>query len=64
MTFTIQFGWWLIPFAVTTLSYFWAYYLSPPAMQSYGAGAIVGLLLHALASIASLLAWFLWALLT
>lgn len=68
MTVTLTFGWWLAPFAVTCIFFLWAWFVTPPAKQSYGygqaAGGFIDAVMYGIALIASLIAWLIWALLT
>jgi len=64
MDITITFGWWLLPLAVTVLSYGVAI-----SKFSYGGGdysfpEVGNAILLIVATIPALLAWLIWALLT
>jgi len=63
MTFTIEFGWWLLPLAVTVVSYGVAI-----SKFSYGGGdysfpEVGNTILLIVATIPALTAWLIWALL-
>ncbi|KRA63107.1 hypothetical protein [Rhizobium sp. Root651] len=63
MTFTIEFGWWIVPAIVTILSLGWAAFISrDTGNDQYGPGAVISLGFYLAASVASLLAWLIWAL--
>jgi hypothetical protein len=67
MSITIQFGWWLLPLAVTVCSYGRAFWLLPDELGGgdYAATgkALCGLVYLGAATIISLIAWLVWALL-
>ena len=63
MTVTISFGWWLLPAAVTGGSYLWAWLARKISRPSF-ADDIIALLYYGSATIASLVAWLIWAVLT
>lgn len=62
MTMTISFGWWLLPAAVTVASYLWAWLTTRGSRPSFG-DAVVALIYYGAATIASLIAWLIWAVL-
>lgn len=62
MSFTIELGWWLAPFAVTIAFFIWAGVNTRPTANPSYADGIIGLLFYGAASIASLVAWLVWAL--
>lgn len=66
MSVTIHLGWWVLPALITVAAYAIAVWRIPAAQPSsylpdFGP-AIVGFITLSLASIASLLAWLVWAL--
>ncbi len=66
MTFTIQFGWWLLPLALT-IAFFWrAAYLdrdNTAGRGDYGFSAFASMFYYGGALIVSLVAWLAWAVL-
>lgn len=66
MTFTITFGWWLLPSVITIGLFTWANAQGPRSQRGgYGYGAdISGLVYLAAAVIGSLVSWLIWAVLT
>lgn len=64
MTFTVMLGWWLLPAFITATSFTWAW-LAGDHSSSSGYGHIgKGLgnaLIFAVALVASLIAWLIWA---
>ena len=68
MTFTIELGWWIAPAAVTLAAFLLAGLASPKSRSQMGYGsvgdAIVGVFICGVALIVSLVAWFVWAVLT
>lgn len=67
MAFTVNFGWWLLPLAVTVAAFGWYALWSMRQPASFGYGRIGDGLAHALlfaaALIASLVAWLIYAVL-
>lgn len=63
MTMTVSFGWWLLPAAVTIASYLWAWLSNRGSRPSFG-DDVIALILYGAATIASLVAWLIWAVLT
>jgi hypothetical protein len=62
---TIELGWWAIPLVMTVASFVWANaYDRPDQDDWYGSMDLDGPLRFVAALIASLVAWFVWALLT
>lgn len=73
MTFTIEFGTWLIPTAITFISYGMAFWFTPnsgPGSNPYTMGlaplmdGLAALLYFGVATIVSLIAWLVYALAT
>lgn len=65
MTFTLEFGWWIIPTAITVLTFGYAALMSRDmGNDRFGAGAVITFGFYLLASVASLLAWLIWSLAT
>ena len=63
MTFTVEFGFWIIPAVITILSFGWAAFVSRDmGNDQYGAGAVIAFGFYLAASVVSLLAWLIWAL--
>lgn len=63
MTFTIEFGWWIIPAVITFLTFGYAAFMSrQEGTDRYGVAAIISLGFYLVASVISLLAWLIWAL--
>ena len=63
MTVVVSFGWWLLPAAVTIASYLLAWLANRGSRPSLG-DAFVALIYYGAATIASLIAWLIWAVLT
>jgi hypothetical protein len=68
MTLTLGFGWWLLPTAVTIISFVVALYKGQDE-ESHGdyasiGNAMVAIVVYGAAIIVSLLAWLIWAVLT
>lgn len=68
MTFTITMGWWLVPLAITVATFggFAVWSISQPPASGYdsiGAG-IAAAMVFLLATVVSLVAWLVWAVLT
>lgn len=64
MTFTLAFGWWLVPFIITVVSLGWAWWISRDSGPgNYGAGAVIEMMFFLGALVLSLLSWLVWALL-
>jgi hypothetical protein len=66
MDITVTAGWWILPLAVTAISFSLAVFVSRED-GSHGdysaiAGAFVSLVLFGAAAIVSLVAWLIWAL--
>jgi hypothetical protein len=66
MTFSVGFGWWLLPTMVTVVAFTIAVFMSR-SDGSHGEFAAIGnafvaLVIYGMALIASLLAWLIWAL--
>ncbi len=68
MEFTITFGWWLAPLAVTVGAFVAAHLANPTRTPPTGYGSIgdglVALVEFGFATIVSLIAWLVWAVLT
>ena len=62
MTFTIDLGWWLIPIAVTVMSYLFAISKFSKGGGDYSFPEVWNGILLLLATIPALLAWLIWAL--
>jgi len=66
MGITIHLGWWLAPLAVTAAAFIWHWWVHKDEVTGTGYGAIgdaLGqLLTFSAATIASLIAWLVWAL--
>ena len=63
MTFTVEFGWWLVPAVVTLLSFGTATFMSRDmGNDRFGAAAVIAFGFYLMASVVSLLAWLVWAL--
>jgi hypothetical protein len=63
MNATINFGWWLLPAAITIALLWWASLnKSPP--DRWGMNHFFDAVLYLLALIPSLIAWLIWAVLT
>ncbi|GAA4169179.1 hypothetical protein [Shinella granuli] len=63
MTFTVDFGWWLVPAVITLLSFGIAAFMSRDMGDDrFGAGAVIMFGFYLMASVASLAAWLVWAL--
>lgn len=67
MAFTIELGWWLVPVGATIAAFICAYALSPKRKPPTGLGSlgdgVVDLVLFGAATILSLTAWLIWAVL-
>lgn len=64
MSVTLTFGWWLLPLVITVLAISFALFLSQrKGGQDDLAGGIVSLIFFCFATIISLLAWLIWAVL-
>lgn len=63
MSVTISIGWWLLPLAATIMAFGWVHWIDRRSGPSYGAD-IGGFILVSLATIISLIAWLVWAVLT
>jgi hypothetical protein len=63
MTIHIVASWWLIPMAVTIAAFVWALWTSSYDRGGYAEGLVTAFSLL-VASIVSLVAWLIWALLT
>lgn len=66
MTFNISFGYWLIPFAITLLSFGWAFFSYRSSRNDFVYIMFNGmftLLELGAATIVSLISWLVWALL-
>lgn len=61
MTYTITFGWWIVPALITAASFAWAFW--PDNSTGFGA-AVAGLIQSLIALVLSLAAWLIWSLLT
>lgn len=64
MSVTIEFGWWLIPTAVTLMSFGMGHwYAIEPASTPMGAAldGFLRLVFYGMALIVSLIAWLIWA---
>lgn len=68
MAITITFSWWLAPLAVTIIAVGAAYWAEPSRTppRGYGdiANAIVSVFAWGAATVVSLIAWLIWAVLT
>lgn len=66
MTFTISWGWWLVPALLTLAAFIW-YRVQvrslPPSSGGYGMGAVTELVIALMAACPVLVAWLIWALL-
>lgn len=63
MSLTVSFGWWLIPAAVSAVSFGCAAFVSRDlGNDRFGAGAVIAFGFYLLAAVVSLLAWLIWAL--
>lgn len=65
MTFTIQFGWWLLPTALTIVAFLRALELdrgNVAGRGDYGFSAFASAVYYGIALIVSLVAWLVWAL--
>ncbi|NTJ63525.1 hypothetical protein G6M50_38155 [Agrobacterium rhizogenes] len=63
MTFTVSFGWWLLPLAVTIICYGIAISKFSRGGGDYSFPEVWNGILLLLATIPALIAWLLWALL-
>lgn len=67
MTITVSSGWWLAPFMVTLASFGWAMFINrdnqPGGDYAALGGAMVTLFIYGIATIVSLIAWLIWAVL-
>lgn len=64
MTIRIVADWWLLPLFVTVVAFGWAAWADRDnSPGDYGAGAILSLVIYGAATIVSLLAWLIWAVL-
>jgi hypothetical protein len=62
MTVTIGLGWWLIPAAITLLCFGYAAFMARDmGNDRFGAGAIIAFVFYMMASVVSLTAWLVWA---
>lgn len=65
MTITIEFGWWVIPAVITAIAFLLAHIVGrSDGPDTFGAGAFISLMFHALAACVSLVAWLIWSLAT
>lgn len=66
MTITIDFGWWLLPLAITIAAYGWHWWVNKDVQYGgdYNFSVIETLMTFCLATSVSLFAWLIWALLT
>ncbi|KAA3527062.1 hypothetical protein GOZ96_04815 [Agrobacterium vitis] len=63
MTFTIGFGWWIVPAVITLLAFGYAAFMSrEEGNDQYGVAAIISLGFYLMAAVVSLLAWLIWSL--
>ncbi len=62
MTFTIEFGWWLLPLAVTVVSYGGAISKLSFGGGDYSFPEVGNAILLLVATIPALAAWLIWAL--
>ena len=66
MDVTIHLGWWVAPFAQTVISIVWAHSKCPSYLQGgrFSLDGFVYLFFYGIATITSLVAWLIWAVLT
>jgi len=66
MTFTIEFGWWLVPTIISIMSSAFALYITTrkPTSPAYGFDGLADLVIFGAALIISLVSWLIWAVLT
>tara|TARA_Y100001933_G_C18936421_1_gene537598 strand:- start:202 stop:408 length:207 start_codon:yes stop_codon:yes gene_type:complete len=68
MAFTVDFGWWLLPLAITLAAFgrLWVWSAQQPPSSGYGAiGTVMAhAFLFAIALIVSLVAWLVYAIFT
>jgi len=67
VTNTVQFGWWLFPALITIISIIWAHTRCPhyiSGARRFSMDGFVYLFFYGIASIISLIAWLIWAVLT
>lgn len=63
MTFTVEFGWWILPTAITSASLGFAAFCSRDmGNDQFGAGAVISFGFYMMALVCSLAAWLIWAL--
>jgi hypothetical protein len=62
VTFTVTFGWWLVPFVATLVAYGSVFLNSKFGRRDSYIDGLVDLILYGIATIASLAAWLVWAL--
>lgn len=63
MTFTVDFGWWIVPAVITILTFGCALFMSrEDGRDQYGVAAIISLGFYLMASVVSLLAWLILSL--
>jgi hypothetical protein len=64
MTVTIDFGWWLVPAAITLACFGYAAFMSRDmGNDRFGAGAVISFGFYMMAAVVSLLSWLIWSLL-
>lgn len=66
MTINVEAGWWLIPLAVTLVSYFLAYRATANIGSGgdYGMGDVATVFAYLAATVPALLSWLFWAIFT
>lgn len=64
MTLTIDFGWWLAPLALTLAAFAWAFIKCPSSQYPSYADGITAMFFYFPATIFSLIAWLVWAVMT
>ena len=63
MTFTVEFGLWIIPAVITILTFGYAAFMSRDlGNDRFGAGAVIAFGFYMAAAVVSLVAWLIWAL--
>lgn len=63
MSINIVIGWWLVPWVITAATFVWAWNISRKSPSHYGQD-ITGIFVYGAATIASLVVWLVWAVLT
>lgn len=66
MTFTIHFGWWLLPAIFTLSAFTWAFWVDrdnrPSGDYSAIGSSMATAMVHGIALVVSLAAWLVWSL--